>query len=107
MQTLFLRFALAMLFGIALPIGQQPEKPHIASITILPSEPVVPSGTCKSSTAGYLDNSRPPKIMSDEEMGKFVSKSLHDGYIVSIYPSTKTGIFVTMQCTNTMASATP
>jgi hypothetical protein len=105
MQTI-LRLAFAT-FLVAIPFGQQPEKPRISNITILPSEPVVPTGTCKSSTAGYLDDSRPPKSMTDEELGKFVSKSLHDGYIISIYPSTKTGIFVTMQCTNTMASATP
>jgi hypothetical protein len=87
--------------------SQEKNKPKISSVTVLPSDPVVPSGDCKSSTAGYLEDSRPPKAISDGELGKFVSKSLHDGYIVSIYPATKTGIFVTMQCTNTMTSVTP
>jgi|HubBroStandDraft_1064217.scaffolds.fasta_scaffold60236_3 hypothetical protein len=107
MQDILFRFVFVALFSFAISLGQQQDKPRIANITVLPSEPIVPSGTCKSSTAGYLDDSRPPKMMSDEDLGKFVSKSLRDGYIVSIYPSTKTGIFVTMQCTNTMASAIP
>jgi hypothetical protein len=92
-----------LLLCILSPLNsQETGKPPIAELAVLPSDPVVPSGTCKSSTAGYLENSRPPKTMSDEEMGRFVSKSLRDGYIVSIYPASKSGIFVAMQCTNTL-----
>jgi hypothetical protein len=86
--------------------AKQASKPQISSVTVLPSDPIVPSGDCKASTAGYLDQSR-RRSMSDKEIGAFVSKSLHDGYIVSVYPATKTGIFVSMQCTNTMSLAKP
>jgi hypothetical protein len=98
--------AICSLLGVATVVGQEPSKPTISSITVLPSEPIIPSGDCKSSTAGYLEKSR-QRAMFDDELGTFVSKSLRDGYILTVYPATKTGIFVNMQCTNTMPSARP
>jgi hypothetical protein len=106
MRVTFSAFLFLVLFSPSLN-SQEQNKPKISGITIMPSESVMPNGDCKSSTAGYLEKSRPPRTMSDEEMGNFISKSLHDGYIVSIYPLTKTGIFVTMECTNTTASVAP
>jgi hypothetical protein len=91
---------IACLASIAISLfAQQASKPQIGSVTVLPSDPVVPTGNCKSSTAGYLEQSRQRK-MSDKEIGLFVSKSLHDGYIVTVYPATNSGIFVSMACTN-------
>lgn len=90
----------------AIAFAQQPSKPQISGITVLPSDPVVPTGNCTSSSAGYLEKSRQGN-MTDQQLGEFVSKSLHDGYIVTIYPTTKSGIFVTVQCTNTTTSVKP
>jgi len=94
-----IRIAVLLLLAGAVLFAQS--KPEISNIGILPSEPVVPSGDCKSSTAGYLEQTQP----TDSEIGQFVSKSLRNGYIVTVYPATKRGVFVAMQCTNTMTSA--
>jgi len=77
------------------------EKPTIAKITVLPSDPVVPSGTCKSSTAGYVEI-RGKTRLTDVEIGKAVAGYLKDGYIVTVYPATKSGTFVNLDCTNNM-----
>jgi hypothetical protein len=98
---------IACLASISISLfAQQASKPQISSVTVLPSDPVVPTGNCKSSTAGYLEQSR-RRAVSNNEIGAFVSKSLHDGYILTVYPASKTGIFVSMQCTNTMSLAKP
>jgi hypothetical protein len=98
-------FSLLAFSAFAL-FAQEPAKPKISEITVLPSELIQRSGNCKSSTAGYLEKSRQAS-MSDKDIGGFVSKSLHDGYIVTVYPATKNGIFVNMECTNATTSATP
>jgi hypothetical protein len=90
-----------LLAGTSL-FAQQAVKQRIANVTGLPSEPIQPSGNCKSSTFGYLEKDHRTS-MTDGELGDFVSRSLHDGYIVTIYPATKRGTFVNMQCTNTTA----
>lgn len=105
MRAKYMRLLFPLLLAGTL-FAQQPSKPQISGITILPSDPVVPTGDCKSSTAGYLEQSR-QRTMTDQELGAFVSKSLHEGYIITVYPATKSGIFVAMQCTNTMSTAKP
>lgn len=102
MRVILLRSVLFVLFSLAISYPQQPEKPSI-SVTIGPSEPVVPSGNCTSSRAGYLEQTKP----SDFEIGRFVSEKLHEGYVVTIYPTTKRGVFTYLTCTNTMASDPP
>jgi hypothetical protein len=106
MQASFLRFAFAALFSVAVPFGQQTDKPRISNITVLPSEPVQPSGNCKASSSGYLEKNGRTK-MTKAELGNFVDSSLRDGYAVTIYPETKRGVFVNLECTNATVSATP
>jgi hypothetical protein len=36
--------------------------------------------------------------MTEAEIAKFVATSLRDGYVLTIYPESKRGIFVNMQC---------
>lgn len=81
----------------------QQDRPQIRSITVLPSEPVVPSGDCTSSTAGYLEINNKSKL-TDKQIGSAISKYLRHGYIVTAYPATQRGIFVALQCTNTATS---
>ena len=45
--------------------------------------------------------------MTQAEVGKFVNSGLHEGYVLTIYPESKRGIFVNLECTNSTASATP
>jgi len=101
MQRKIALFVFAASICSAVLLAQQPSKPQISGITILPSDPIVPTGNCKSSTAGYLEK------MTDKQIGAFVSKGLREGYIVTAYPATKSGVFVAMQCTNTMPTAKP
>jgi len=68
----------------------------ISKITVLPSEPIAP-GSCTTSTAGYLEIKGRTK-MTKVEIGKFVDSSLREGYILTIYPETKRGIFVDKEC---------
>ena len=82
--------------------GQESSKPPISKITVLPSEPITSSGSCTASTAGYLEIKGRTKI-TKAEIGKFVDSSLRDGYVITIYPETKRGIFVDMECIATKA----
>ncbi len=109
MQDILFRFALIALFSFAVPFGQQPEKPHISNIAVLPSEPIMPSGDCTTSRYGYLENHGKTKLteLTEAEIGKFVDSSLHSGYIITIYPETKRGVFVGMECTNSSINAHP
>jgi|SRR5271165_1999372 len=91
---------------IAGSLSGQESKPTISKITVLPSEPVVSSGTCKSSTAGYVEI-KGRRILTDTEIGNTVAAYLKDGYIVTAYPVAKRGTFVDLECTNTMTSAAP
>jgi len=84
--------------AVILP-GQEASKSRISSITFRPSEPVQPSGDCKSSTGGYLEKNGRITI-TNGEISKFVSEKLRDGYILTMYPAAKDGIFVNAECTN-------
>ncbi len=97
---------LVFLFSTSSLNSQESNKPPIAKITVLPSEPVKPTGNCKASISGYLEMEGRTK-MTKAEIGNWVDSSLRDGYVVTIYPETKRGIFVNMECTNAIALATP
>jgi hypothetical protein len=78
-------------------LGQELERPRISKITMLPSEPVHVSGNCMASRSGYLEINGRTKL-TQAEIGKFVDSSLKDGYVLTVYPETKRGIFVNMEC---------
>jgi hypothetical protein len=102
MQAKSVWFLAVLLLTATILFAQQSSKPKISDITIMPSDPIVGSGNCKSSTAGYLEPNP-----SAREIEEFVSKSLHDGYIVTVYPAAKRGTFVNLSCTNAMFSVAP
>ena len=106
MQRKVVQIMFAVLLGAGALFAQSANKPSITSITGLPSEPVKPTGTCKVSTQGYLEVNHRTNL-SQKQIGKLISKFVHDGYIVTIYPPTKDGIFVDLECTNATAAATP
>jgi hypothetical protein len=78
--------------------AQESGRPRIGNITVLPSEPILPSGNCSASRFGYLEKDGKTKF-TEAEIGKFVSSSLRDGYVLTIYPETGRGMFVDMECT--------
>ncbi|MGD1073517.1 MAG: hypothetical protein ABSB15_25680 [Bryobacteraceae bacterium] len=77
--------------------AQTPTKPSISSVTVLPSEPPIPSGSCTASKAGYLEKDGKTDI-SGTETWSMISAYLHDGYVVTVYPQTKRGTFVNLEC---------
>ena len=93
-HTSFLLYALTV-------SAQQTNKPRINTITAIPGDAPLSSPTCAASRAGYLETNG--KKMTEAEIAKFVSSSLREGYILTIYPESKNGIFVNMEC----AKATP
>ena len=99
MQGKSLRFLFATLLGAVSLFAQQTDKPRISTLTVVPSEPIQPTGNCKSNTGGYL-NKDGRTALTNSEIGQFVSDKLHDGYILTVYPATKNGIFVSAGCTN-------
>lgn len=105
MHTYFIRTM--VLLGLSLfafgAHGQEGMKPGVGGITVSPSEPVVPTGTCKSSTSGYLEKNGRSNL-SDKVVGEFLVGYLRGGYIVTVYPATKRGVFVDLECTNATAS---
>jgi hypothetical protein len=95
MQTI--RKSLGILTVAALAVLAQ-DRPRIASITAVPSEPI-PPGKCTYSTSGYLElKDGKTKDFSDAEFGQMILPALRDGYVLTIYPPTKRGIFVNSEC---------
>jgi hypothetical protein len=87
-----------LLLSAIIPLNSQElNQPRISNVTVLPSEPVHPSGNCTMSRSGYLEKNGKTKIKK-AEIGNFVDSSLRDGYIVTIYPESTRGIFVNMEC---------
>jgi hypothetical protein len=93
----YLVLAASLLLNVVPLNSQESNRPQISSIAVLPSDPVVASGNCTASTAGYLEINRRTK-MTKAELGKFVDSSLRDGFVLTIYPETRRGIFVNMEC---------
>jgi hypothetical protein len=75
----------------------QVAKPTIG-VTILPSEPIPATGTCRSSTGGYLTDERGRTDLSPHDFARLVQDDLRQGYIVTVYPKTKSGFFVALLC---------
>jgi hypothetical protein len=91
------KYLFAILLCVLPLIAQEPNKPQIGNVIALPTEKPVAVGTCAASRSGYLEKDHRTK-MKEAEIAKFVSSSLLDGYIVTIYPESKSGIFVNMEC---------
>jgi hypothetical protein len=108
MQWKISLFFLIVLGAAEILLSQQPPKAQIGAenkprvkVQIVPSEPILPTGDCKSSTGGYLSQDG-RTVLTDSEIGKFVSENLHHGYVLTMYPETKNGVFVVADCTNMM-----
>lgn len=91
------------LFAITLAIplfagAQQASKPQIGKVVGLPSD-FTPSGNCASSTQGYLTMPKNGRAkLTDSELGKSIRSALQQGYVITVYPETKNGVFADMEC---------
>jgi hypothetical protein len=95
----FLKIILLCVVAVLTLAAQESNKPHISNIVGIPAD-AVPSGNCTASWAGYFESTGKNK-MTEAKLAKFVTSSLRDGYILTIYPETRNGIFVDMKCTAT------
>lgn len=91
---------------LLLPAAAQESKPRIGRIAALPSEQPLIAATCTASRSGYLEKDGKTKI-TETEMATFIAVSLRDGYVLTIYPESKSGIFVNMECAVPAPMATP
>ena len=83
------------------------DKPRIVSITGVPSEPIA-TGPCTLSSSGYLEMANGKTAnFTDAEFGHMTLPALRDGYVLTIYPPTKRGIFVSSACPAASASKRP
>jgi hypothetical protein len=91
------KFVLAgTIVAAMLLFGQKLQKPSV-SVSGAPSEPI-PPGTCTSSTFGYLELGGRRAGFTDEDLGKAIQSALRQGYVLTIYPPTKSGIFLNQEC---------
>lgn len=81
-------------------IANQPQQTTV-TIVELPPE-AIPAGTCTESTSGFLGVVEKDKIertkLTAEEIGKYVTKSLAEGYSVTLYPQASGRIFTKQTC---------
>ncbi len=97
---------LLLILAVASVLTAQESKPTIGRIAALPSEPPLSAATCTASRSGYLEKDGKTKI-TEAEMATFIAASLRDGYVLTIYPESKSGIFVNMECAAPAPTATP
>lgn len=101
MQTIF-RLAVISAAVFCL-LAQDSDRPKISKLQGVPSEPV-PPGTCKASTFGHLQLNGKTADFTDAEFGKMILPALREGYILTIYPPTKSGIFINQECASAKAT---
>ena len=83
------------------------DKPRVTSIIGVPSEPIA-TGKCTFSTSGYLEMENGKTAdFTEAELGHMILPALRDGYVLTIYPPTKRGIFVNSECHSTKATVSP
>jgi len=87
-------------------LAAQESKPNIGKITALSTDPPLIAAVCTASRSGYLEKDGKTK-MPETELATFIASSLHDGYIVTVYPESKRGIFVEMECSASTKAMAP
>lgn len=87
--------AVIFLLSAAASFGQE-GKPSMRLMPI-PSEQPLANGDCKASYSGYLEIKGDTKP-TETEIGNFIESNLRSGYVLTIYPRSKSGIFVNMEC---------
>jgi hypothetical protein len=101
MQRRIIGLLLSLVFLLSLIAhlsAQQQNKPsvRITSLRGVPSEPVAP-GSCTYSISGYLIKGNRTDL-TESELGTAIYSDLRQGYIVTVYPPTKNGIFAYSEC---------
>lgn len=98
------RFIFCLCFASVLTLAaQEPTKPQISKITAVNAEAPLSVAACAASRSGYLENKG--KKMTEAEVARFITSSLREGYVLMIYPESKSGIFVDMECPAKLSTA--
>jgi len=69
----------------------------LGSLTVGPGKPPLHPKTCKGSSFGYV-NVRGRFKLTPQELGEYIAAKTSDGEIVTAYPETADGFFVTEKC---------
>jgi hypothetical protein len=89
-------FLLTLIAGTIL--GQQWQAPTVKSVTVgVRRDPPLRTPSCKTSTYGYLHINERTKLTS-EEISQYIVAAIEDGATVTVYPESKSGIFVDVNC---------
>ncbi len=89
---------LSLILPVAL-LCQEKNRPAIDMITVNagPSEPPLSPATCTESSYGYLHIGERTDL-TPEEIGRYIEADSSDGKVLTVYPKSKTGIFVYAEC---------
>src|SRR5260370_13129197 len=90
-----------ILLADVIPLKKLPEARRVRRVAILPSEET-PPGSGNASTAGYLEIGDRTEL-TEAEIGQYIVTALRDGFVVTIYPATKRGVFVNANCVSASA----
>jgi hypothetical protein len=83
-------------FATIFLIAQEPDHPKL-TITGVPGEPIA-AGDCTDSTFGYLTVDGKRQDFTEADFGKTILPALRQGYVITLYPPTKRGIFINEEC---------
>ena len=72
------------------------ETPSIKAVAVLPPEEIS-GGPCEASTSGYLGVGDRTEL-TEAEIGQYITTALRGGFVLTIYPPTKRGVFVNASC---------
>jgi hypothetical protein len=95
-------FLIGILTGLVLSVvAQQPTTAILSDVTPVPPSDAASAalaGSCKFSTSGYLFLNGKDGGFSDSQVGEALMSSLRQGYVITIYPPTKRGIWLNQEC---------
>ena len=91
--------ALLVLALLVIHLSAHPNDRPTVTVKMKPMAPPLAKGDCTSSPSGYLEWAKDGRIdLTDAELGNWVSEKLSHGYVVTLYPKTKYGIFADCDC---------
>jgi len=98
---IFNRRNVAILTFVGVAVLAQ-DRPNIDKITVKlapPDEAPLRPAVCKEHSYGYLHMGQ-RTALTPEEIGRYAVAALNEGRIVTLYPESKSGIYVFAKCPN-------
>lgn len=102
MRTQFKYLFIGLVCCLAVMLfAQQSDSPNLVSVVPkVPADAIAAAkaGVCISTVSGYLELNGKTSSFTDEEFGKMIQPALRQGYVLTIYPPTKRGIWTYQEC---------